>query len=124
MIVLRQLICVATLIMLISPMAWGKVRGDRVTVTWAAPTEYTNGTNLPINEISYFSVIWECDTGKAGVIDHIDHLLTSMSFYSHSMLGQCVVTMTATATTGTTSDPSEGAVILIKLPIPPRGGFR
>jgi hypothetical protein len=27
-----------------------KIRGDPVTVTWTAPTEYTNGTPLPISE--------------------------------------------------------------------------
>jgi hypothetical protein len=101
-----------------------KVRGDPVTATWVAPTEYTDGSPLPLNELSHFSLAWLCDTGKTGAINTIDNLLTRVSLNSNLMLGQCSITMTATDVSGAISDPSESVNVFIKLPSPTGGGFR
>ena len=97
-------------------------RGEPLTLSWTAPIENTDGSSLPLSEIDWFTAYWTCDTGKDGKKDKINNTVTTTPLNSNLMLGQCEITMTATA--GLESERSETVRVLVKLPKPSSGGFR
>ena len=115
--------------LLISPIVLAelsvKIRGEPLTITWTAPTEYVNGNPLSIEELSHFTIYWECDTGKNGMINHISNLATTMQVPTeNSLLGNCELAMTASVHNGLESVKYNSLLVLIKLPSPSYGGFR
>ena len=97
-------------------------RGESLTLRWVAPTEDTRGNPLALSEIAYFTAYWTCDTGKDGSLTGINNTATSIPLDSNIMLGQCDITMTATAVLE--SERSQSRAVLVKLPKPSSGGFR
>lgn len=107
-----------------SAFAFDKVltRGEPITLHWVAPTQNTDNSPLSLAEINWFTAYWTCDTGKTGKKGNINNTSTTTPLNSNLMLGQCEITMTATA--GLESNRSESVRVLVKLPKPSSGGFR
>ena len=98
-------------------------RGEELTLSWTPPVEYTDGSPLSKEEISHYTVLWECDTGKTGTISVGGELKTA-KIDSSPMLGKCNVSMKTVTKTNLESASSNSVAIIVKLPAPSRGGFR
>ena len=121
---MRLLILLLVLSFSVTAFAFDKVltRGEPITLHWVAPTQNTDNSPLSLAEIDWFTAYWTCDTGKTGKKGNINNTSTTTPLNSNLMLGQCEITMTATA--GLESNRSESVRVLVKLPKPSSGGFR
>lgn len=92
----------AALVLLLGVTA---ARADTLNVSWSAPTERVDGTQLPASEIAGYLLDWTV-RGNAQATLTLG-AVTSYTLDTGTLTGRTCVTLRTVDTDGLTSDPSE-----------------
>lgn len=101
----------------------GATRGEKLLISWTAPTARENGTPLAITEIGNYTLQWACNTGKTGIMTIPGSALSTI-VDTADIWGQCHFTMATTDINKLVSRKSDPLEIVIRLPRPQQGGIR